>query len=141
MEYQKIINFLGKTLNQPSKYRTKNWIEINDTCVERITPIVTLNFKKLMFKSKVCDYTNAYILASVTTIITLELADNNAKRADERDKEVLFKNYALFTDCIDEIDNTQIDNVKDIECVMPMYNIIGYSDNYSKTSRRLWAML
>ena len=63
-----------------------------------------------MFKSSVCDYTNAYILASGTIIITVELADNNAKRADERDKQVLFKNYVLFTDCIDELDNTQIDN-------------------------------
>ena len=110
MEYQKIINFLGKTLNQPSKYRTKNWIEINDDVRGTYYTNSHINFKKLMFKSNVCDYTNAYILASGTIIITVELADNNAKRADERDKQVLFKNYVLFTDCIDELDNTQIDN-------------------------------
>ena len=53
--------------------------------------------------------------------------------ADNNDKEVLFKNCALFTDCISEINNTQIDNAKNIDLIMPMYNLIEYSDNYSKT--------
>ena len=39
-------------------------------------------------------------------------------------------NCALFTDCISEINNSQIDNAKDIDVVMPMYNLIEYSDNY-----------
>ena len=45
MEYQKLINLLENTPNQPSKFRTKNWVEINDDKVERITPIVILNLK------------------------------------------------------------------------------------------------
>ena len=45
MKYQKIINFLDNTPNQPSKFRTKNWVEINDDSVESITPIVKLNLK------------------------------------------------------------------------------------------------
>ena len=49
------------------------------------------------------------------------------------DKEVVFKNYAPFTDCTSETNNTQIDNV-----VIPMYNLIEYSDNYSKASGSLW---
>ena len=49
-------------------------------------------------------------------------------------KEVVFKNCALFTDCISEINNTQIDNDKDLNVVMPMYNLIEYNTNYSKTS-------
>ena len=36
------------------------------------------------------------------------------------------------------INNTQIDNGKDIDIVIPMYNLIEYSDNYSKTSKSLW---
>ena len=43
-----------------------------------------------------------------------------------------------FTDCISEISNTQIHNEKDIDVVMPMYNLIEYSDNYSKISWYLW---
>ena len=43
-----------------------------------------------------------------------------------------------FTDCVSEINNTQIDNAKYIGVVMPMYNLIEYSDNYSKTSGNLW---
>ena len=50
----------------------------------------------------------------------------------------LFKNYTPFTNCISKINNTEIDNAKDIDIVMPMYNLIEYSDNYSKTSWRLW---
>ena len=56
----------------------------------------------------------------------------------ETDKGVAFKNCASFTNCISEINNTQIDNAKDIDIVMPMYNLTEYNDNYSKTSGGLW---
>ena len=52
-------------------------------------------------------------------------------------KSLIFKNCAPFTDCISEINNTQVDNVKDIHVVMPMYNLTNYIDNYSKTSGSL----
>ena len=61
-----------------------------------------------------------------------------ARWADERDKGVTFKNCAPFTKCISRINNTDIDNAKDIDIVMPMYNLIECSDNYSKTSGCLW---
>ena len=51
--------------------------------------------------------------------------------------EVLFKNCTPFTDCISKINNTQIYNAKYIDIIMPMYNLIEYSDSYSKT-RSLW---
>ena len=50
----------------------------------------------------------------------------------------MFKNCAPRTDCISEINSTQIDNMKYIDVVMSMYNLIEYSDNYSKTSSSLW---
>ena len=53
-------------------------------------------------------------------------------------KKVIFKNCAPFTNCTTEINNTQIDNAKDIDIVMPMYNLIEYSDNYAKTTGSLW---
>ena len=49
----------------------------------------------------------------------------------------IFKNCAPFIDCISEINNTQTDNAKYIDVVIPMYNLIEYSDNYLKTSGSL----
>ena len=56
--------------------------------------------------------------------------DDNAKRFYERNKRVIFKNCAPFTDCRSKIDNNQIDNAKDLDVAMPMYSLIEYSDNY-----------
>ena len=53
-------------------------------------------------------------------------------------KKVIFKNCAPFKLCIRGINNTLVDNAKDSDIVMPMYNLIQYSDNYSKTSGSLW---
>ena len=53
--------------------------------------------------------------------------------ANDINKTVIFKNCAPFTDCISKINNAQVDNAKDIDIVMLMYNLIEYSDNYSKT--------
>ena len=64
--------------------------------------------------------------------------DAAARQADERNKGVAFKNCAPFINCISEISNIQIDNCKDIDIIMAMYNLIEYSDNYAKTSGRLW---
>ena len=84
-----------------------------------------------MLKSSLCDYSDAYIL------VKGEGADAAARQADERDKGVIFKNCAPFINCISEINNTQIDNAKDTDIVMPMYNLIKYSDNYAKATGSL----
>ena len=52
--------------------------------------------------------------------------------------QVVFKHCAPFTNCIREMNNTHTDNAEDIDVVMPMYDLIEYSNNYSKTSGRLW---
>ena len=91
-----------------------------------------------MLKSSLCDYSDAYILVKGTTTITGAEADAAARKADERIKGVTFKNCAPFTNCISEINNTQVDKAKDIDIVMPMYNLIEYSDNYAKTTGSLW---
>ena len=63
------------------------------------------------------------------------MKDNAAnRRTDERNKGVIFKNCAPFVNCKSEINNAEIDNAKDIDIVMPMYNLIEYSDDYSETS-------
>ena len=55
-----------------------------------------------------------------------------------REKKAIFKNCAPFFDCISEINNTQIDNAKDIDVAMLMYNLIECSNSYSKISGILW---
>ena len=56
---------------------------------------------------------------------------------NNNDVELVFKTCALFTDCIGETNNIQIDNAKDIDVVMPIYNLIECSDIYSQTYRSL----
>ena len=138
MEYQKIANLIDDTANQPSKFRTKNWVEINDESRGAYNVNSQIKFKTTMLKSSLCDYSDAYILVKGKITIAGAEADAAARQADERDKGVIFKNCAPFIYCISEINNTQIDNAKDIDIVMPMYNLIEYSDNFAKTTGSLW---
>ena len=137
MGYQKIANLLDSTPNQPSKLRTRNVVEINDEIKGTYTCNDT-KFKTTMLRCNLCDYADPYILVKGTIIITGAGNDDAAKQADERSKGVTFKNCAPFTKCTSRINNTDIDNAQDIDIVMPMYNLIEYSDNYSKTSGSLW---
>ena len=137
MEYQKIINLLDNTLNQLSKFKTKNWIEINDQSRRVYNLNSYIRFKTTTLKSSLCDYSDACILVKGRITITGEGADAAAGQLDERDKGVIFKNCSPFIDCKTEINNTKINNDKDTDIVMPMYTLIEYSDNYSKTSGSL----
>ena len=136
MEYPKIANLLKDASNKPSKYRTRNWVEINDDIRGAYSPNKQITFKAAMPRSSLCDYSDAYILIkgyiSVNNTAGAAAAPNNAN------KKVIFKNCAPFTNCISKINNIQIDNAEYIDIVMPMYNLIEYSDNYSKTSESLW---
>ena len=138
MEYQKIANLLDNASNQPSKFRTKNWVEINDESRGVYTTGSNVKFKTTMLRSSLCDYADAYILVEEAITITGAADDDAAKQLDERSKEEIFKNCTAFTKCISEINNTEIDNAQDINIVMPMYDLIEYSNNYSKTSGSLW---
>ena len=136
MEYRKIANLIDDASNQPSKFRTKNWVEINDESRRKYNVNSQIKFKTTMLKSSLCDYSDAYVLAKGTIAVSNTAAAS--ADANNTNKKVLFKNCVPFTNCISEINNTQVDNAKDIDIVMPMYNLIEYSDNYSKTSGGLW---
>ena len=136
MEYQKIANLIDGTSNQPSKFRTRNWVEINDELRGACNVNSQIKFKTTMLKSTLCDYSDAYILVKGTISVN-DTADAGAD-VNNTNRKVIFKNCAPFTNCISEINNTQIDNAKDIDIVMPMYNLIEYSDNYAKTTGCLW---
>ena len=136
MEYQKIANLIDETPNQPSKFRTRNWVEINDESRGAYNVNSQIKFKTTMLKSSLCDYSDAFILVKGT--ISVNNTDAQGAAVNNTNKKVIFKDCAPFTNCISEINNTQIDNAKDIDIVMPMYNLIEYSDNYAKTTGSLW---
>ena len=93
-----------------------------------------IKFKTSLLKSSLFDYSDRYIHVMETTTVP----DTAAAAADNTGKKVIFKNCTPFIDFISEINNTQVDTAKDIDVVMPMYNLIEYSDIYSKTSESLW---
>ena len=126
MEYQKIANLIDDASNKPSKFTTKNWVEINDESRGTYNVNSQIKFKTTMLKSSLCDYSDAYIIVKGKIAITGAGADTAARQADERDKGVAFKNCAPFTDCISEINITQVDNTKNVDIVMPIYNLIEY---------------
>ena len=132
MEYQKIADLIDDTSNQPSKFRTRNSVEINNES----RGACNVNSQITMLKSSLCDYSDVYILVKRTISVINTAAAGAA--ANNTNKKVIFKNCTPFTNCISEINNTQIDNAKDIDIVMPKYNLIEYSDNYTKTTGSLW---
>ena len=139
IEYQKGINFLDNNLNRQAKFRTTNRVEINDDTRRTYNTNSQIKCRTSMLKSSLCDYSDAYVLVKGTITIAPAPApaansdSNNNNNNNNNNKEVVFKSFSPFTDCISEINNTQIDNTKDIDVVMRMYNLIEYSDNYSKT--------
>ena len=59
MEYQKIIILLDNALNQTSKFRTINWIQINDLSNRMYSTGSDIRFNTRMLKCSLCDYSNA----------------------------------------------------------------------------------
>ena len=105
MEYQKITNLLDNTPNQPTKFRTKKWVEINDDAHGTYNTNSQIKFKSSMLKSSLCNYSDAYILGSGNITVAALAAGR-----EYNDKNVIFKNCAPFTDCISEINNMQVDH-------------------------------
>ena len=136
MDYQKITNLFDNASNHPSKFRTKNRVEMNYESRGGYNVNSQIKFKTTMLKSIFCDYSDAYILVKGTIIVP----DTSAAgaTANNTNKKEIFKNCMPFTNCISEINNTQVDNAMDIDIVMPMYTLIEYSGNYSKTPGSLW---
>ena len=136
MQYQKIANLLNDESNKQSKFRTRNQVEINDDIRGAYSPNKQIRFKNAMLRSSLCDYSDSYILVKGNIAVSYTAGAGAA--ANNTNKKVIFKNCAPFSICINKINNTQIDNAEYIDIVMPMYNLIEYSDNYSKTSGSLW---
>ena len=108
MEYKKIASFVDNASNQPSKFRTKNRVEINDESRGTYSVNRQIDFKTSMLRYSLCDYSDAYILVkgniSVSNTAVAAAADPN-----NRNKKAIFKNCAPFTNSIGKISNTQIE--------------------------------
>ena len=130
MEYQKITNLLGTTLDEIPRFIIKKLIKVHDqlgNADDRYKPNKQIRFKTSMLRSDLCDYSDAYIV--VKGMITV--ADpNNANY----DKTLAFKNNSPGTSCISKINNTLIDNAEDLDNIMPMCNLLECSKNYRKTT-------
>ena len=73
-----------------------------------------------MLRASLCDYSDTYVMVSGTITITGGENNDAGRRLGERNKEVIFKNCAPFTDCMSEINNTEVNNAKYVDVVMPM---------------------
>ena len=133
MEFQKVLNFIDTTSDNKDlpRYVTKKWIEVYDQSQENYNVIKEIRIKTSMLRSDLCDFSDAYIV--VKRSITVTNPDNNA-----HDKKLAFKDNTLFVSCISKINNTLNDNAEDLDVVMPMYNLLEYSKNYSKTIGSFW---
>ena len=136
MENQKIINLLDKIDTDSKHFATKKWYVINNENntnygVNKDTGANnpdTIKYDTRVLKPNLCDYAEAYILVDGT--IRGTGGDNNTRLA--------FKNCTPFTKCNLEINDEHIDTAENLDIVMPMYNLIEYSDNYQDSSATLY---
>ena len=132
MENQKIINLLDKIDTDSKHFATKKWYVINDENntnygVDKNTGANnpdTIKYDTSVLKLNFCDYAEAYILVDGTI---RAVATNAAGAAAVR---LALKNCAPFTKCNIEINDEHVDTAENLDIVMPMYNLIEYSDNY-----------
>ena len=107
------------TQDKESKFRTRNWVEINDESRGTCSANSVIKFKTLI-RSNFCDHSDAYIhvkgTIAVPNTVGVSTAVNNAN------KKIVFKNCAPFTNCMSETNNTEVDDTADIDLVMPMYS-------------------
>ena len=87
MEYQKIANLLNDASNKPSKFRTRNWVEINDDIRCAYSSNKQIRFKTAMLRSSLCDYSDAYILVKGNIFVNNTAAA--AADPDNRNKKVI----------------------------------------------------
>ena len=127
MEYQKITNLLGSTSDKVPRFITRKWIEVHDQSGETCDTNKQIRFKTSVLRCDLCDYSDAYIV--VKRDITVEGANNR----DKKNRPLAFKNNAPCISCISKINGVLIENAEDLDIVMPMYNLLKYSKNYSNT--------
>ena len=131
MESQKMINLLDSNDNESQKFATKRWYIINDqntgnNAYGNEEDGTTIKFETKVIKLNLCDYSDAYNLV----IVNIQNKPANSV--------VAFKNYAPFRTCDVTINDEHIEKAEDLNIVMPMYNLLEYSDNYQNSTGSLY---
>ena len=132
METQKVLNLLNDSNNESSKFATRKWYIINDQNNGQYgrgnENYSTIKFETKVIKPNLCDYSDAYILVTGDIKVAGVAANTN----------VAFKNCAPFTRCVTHVDDEHVETAKNLDIIMPMYNLIEYSDNYADSSGSLY---
>ena len=132
METKKIVNLLSNSDNEYSKLPTRKWYIINDQNNGQYgrgnENDLTIKFEKKVNKANLCDYSGAYILVTGDKKVTSVSADTN----------VTFKNCAPFTTCVTHINDEHAETAENLDIILPMYNLLEYSDNYADSSGSLY---
>ena len=135
MEYQKITNLLGNICDKNPGFFTKKWIEVHDQSRKTYNTNKSIRFKTSMLRSDLCDCNDAYIVVEGAVTLHAKRGANNIR--DRKNRLLAFKNNAAFISCMSKINGVLIENAEDLDIVMPMYVLLKYSKNYSKTSGSL----
>ena len=132
METQKIVNLLNDSNNESSKFSTTKCYIINGQNNSQYgrgnENNSTIKFETKVIKPNLCGYSDAYIL--VAGNIKVEDVATNAN--------VAFKKFAPFTRCVTHINNEHVETAENLDIGMPMYSLMGYSDNYADSSGILY---
>ena len=131
-EIQKIVNLLNDSNNESSKFATRKWYIVNNQnngqYAEGNENHSTIKFETKVIKPSLFDYSDANILVIGDITITDIAADTN----------VSFKNCAPFIRCVTHINDEHVETAENLDIIMPMYNLIEYSDKYSDSSGSLY---
>ena len=90
-----------------------------------------------MLNTSLFDYSDAYILVEGRITVVGQGAGVPAVATDRIDKEVVFKNCALFVKCVNKINNAEVGTAEDFDIAVLMYNLLEYIENYINTSASL----
>ena len=142
MEYDKINNLLLSEDNEMSeklsKFVTREYVRVNGLS-NTYNENKSIRFKTPMLRSNLCDYSDAYILVKDTITVAALGANNGANNIrDKKNRPLILKNNAPFVSCITRINGELIEDADDLDIVMPMYNLLEYSENYRKTIGSLY---
>ena len=138
MEYPKIKYLLDNPLNQSSEFRTKSWVEINDDSCGTYNTNSPIKSKMSILKSGLCDYSDACIHVNGSITITSAGTENDAKLVHKINKGVILKSCPPLSNCMRDMNNTQVDSAEDSDVGMLMYNLLEYSNSHSETFGSLW---
>ena len=132
MKAQKIVTLLEDSDADVLRFATRKWFIFNDQNNGQYGSgnenDSTIKFETKVIKSNLCDYSDTYVLVTRDITVTAVAVNTN----------VAFKNCAPFTRCVTHINDEYVETVDNLDIIMPMYNLLEYSDNYADSSGSLY---